>query len=179
MQAIGAREAGQATRLFQAPDVLTALRVPLAAAFVLVDHTDLRLGIVLAAAASDVADGIWARRLGGSRVGAVLDPVCDKLFMAAAFVVVWRAGVLTVSELLGIVVRDIVAVLGFVATVVLRRPTTLPARAGGKAVTVCQILTLIAFLAESDLLRPLAWATAAISVYAIADYGRLAWKPWR
>lgn len=179
MQTIGARDAGQATRLVQAPDLLTALRVPLAVAFVLVDRTDIRLGILLASAASDVADGIWARRLGGSRVGAVLDPVCDKLFMAAAFVVVWRAGVLTVWELLGVVVRDIVAGLGFVATVVLRRPTTLPARAGGKAVTVVQVLTLIAFLAGSDLLRPLAWATAAIAVYAIADYGRLVWRPWR
>ena len=176
MQAIGAPEAGQATRLVQAPDLLTALRVPLAVAFVLVEDTGLRLGVVLAAAASDVADGIWARRLGGSRVGAILDPVVDKLFMAAAFLVVWRSEVLSVWEVLGVVIRDIVASLGFLATVVLRRPTTLPARAGGKAVTVGQILTLIAFLAGSDLLRPLAWATAAISVYAIADYGRLAWR---
>lgn len=176
MQAIGAPDAGQATRLVQAPDLLTALRVPLAVAFVLVEDTELRLGVVLAAAASDVADGIWARRLGGSRVGAILDPVVDKLFMAAAFVVVWRSQVLSVWEVLGVVVRDIVASLGFLATVVLRRPTTLPARAGGKAVTVGQILTLIAFLAGSDLLRPLAWATAAMSVYAIADYGRAAWR---
>lgn len=176
MQAIGAPKAGQATRLVQAPDLLTALRLPLAVAFVLVEDTELRLGVVLAAAVSDVADGIWARRLGGSRVGAILDPVVDKLFMAAAFVVVWRSHVLSVWEVLGVVVRDIVASLGFLATVVLRRPTTLPARAGGKAVTVGQILTLIAFLAGSDLLRPLAWATAAMSVYAITDYGRLAWR---
>jgi hypothetical protein len=52
----------------------------------------------------------------------------------------------------------------------LRHPTTLPARAGGKAVTVCQILALLAFVTGSDLLRPLAWATAAISLYAVADY---------
>ena len=40
--------------------------------------------------------------------------------------------------------------------------------------TVGQLLTLAAFLLESDLVRPLAWATAAISVYAIADYSRAA-----
>ena len=40
----------------------------------------------------------------------------------------------------------------------------------GAAIT----LTLLAFLAGSDLVRPLAWATAAISVYAIADYTRAA-----
>lgn len=178
MQATGVTEAGQARRLVQPPDFLTALRLPLAAAFVMVEQTEIRLAIVLAAAASDVADGIWARRLGGSRVGAVLDPVCDKLFMLAAFIVVLQSGSLSVWEVVGVLIRDIVAFLGFLATAVLRRPTTLPARAGGKAVTVGQVLTLIAFVAGSDLLRPLAWATAAMAVYAIADYGRV-WRPWR
>jgi hypothetical protein len=50
----------------------------------------------------------------------------------------------------------------------------LPARAGGKAVTVGQILTLAASIAESPLVRPLAWATAAVGLYAIWDYGRAA-----
>ena len=60
--------------------------------------------------------------------------------------------------------------ISFIGVTILRRPKTLPARAGGKAVTVCQALTLLAFLAGSELLRPLAWATAAISLYAIWDY---------
>jgi hypothetical protein len=41
-------------------------------------------------------------------------------------------------------------------------------------VTVGQTLTLLAWLLGSSLLRPLAWATAAMAVYAITDYGRLA-----
>jgi len=72
-----------------------------------------------------------------------------------------------------VLLRDIVALLAYLTMVVRGRPTTLPARAGGKAVTVAQVLTLIAFLAESDLVRPLAWATAAVSVYAIWDYTRV------
>jgi cardiolipin synthase len=139
-------------------------------AFVLADDASLRLAVVLAAAASDVADGIWARRLGGSRIGVVLDPVCDKLFMVATFAIVYASGRLPLLEFLGVLLRDIVAFVAFLATVVLRHPTTLPARAGGKAVTVCQILALLAFVTGSDLLRPLAWATAAISLYAVADY---------
>jgi len=135
-----------------------------------VEETGVRLAVVLAAAASDVADGIWARRLGGSRVGVVLDPICDKLFMVGTFAIVFASGRLLPLEFLGVLIRDIVAFLAFVTSVVLRHPTTLPARAGGKAVTVCQILTLVAFVTGSELLRPLAWATAAISVYAIADY---------
>jgi hypothetical protein len=51
---------------------------------------------------------------------------------------------------------------------------SIPARLGGKAVTVAQVLTLVAFLTDSPLLRPLAWATAAIALYAIWDYNQAA-----
>lgn len=157
-----------------AADLLTSLRLPLAGLFPFVDRPGWQLAIVGVAAASDFFDGLIARRFGGSRVGAVLDPVADKLFMAAAYVTVARRGLLLPVEILGVLLRDIVAVLGFAGSWILRRPVALPARAGGKAVTVCQLLTLVAFIAESSLVRPLAWATAAVSVYAIWDYGRAA-----
>jgi len=176
MQATGAPERRQARPLVGWPDLLTALRVPAAAVFIAADDQVVRLVVVLVAAVSDFADGIWARRIGGSRAGVVLDPICDKLFIGSAFLVVLRSGALAPLELLGVLSRDVLAILAFLGTWLLRRPTTLPARAGGKAVTVGQLLTLIAFLAGSDLLRPLAWATAAMSVYAIADYGRVAWR---
>ncbi len=157
--------------------MLTVIRLPLAAAFVLVPDATIRLAIVALAAASDFLDGRWARRLGGSRAGAVLDPVADKLFMAAAFVVVLTSNVLHPAEIVAILLRDLVAFGAFLTTVGLGKPTTLPARAGGKAVTGLQLLTLVAFLADSDLLRPLAWATGAVSVYAIADYTRIGLRP--
>jgi len=155
-------------------DALTALRVPLAVAFLLIESAPVRLVVVMVAAVSDVVDGIWARHRGSSRIGPVLDPVCDKLFVASAFAVVLRAGALSVPEVVGVLLRDLSAVLGFLTTALLHRPTTLPARAGGKLVTVGQILTLVAFLAGSELVRPLAWATAGISLYAIYDYTRVA-----
>jgi phosphatidylglycerophosphate synthase len=176
-QATGAPTAGQAAPLFKAPDVLTSLRIPLAVAFLVIESAAVRLGIVFLAAASDVADGIWARRTGGSRAGVVLDPIADKLFMVAAFVVVLRGNVLSMVEIVGVLIRDITAAVAFLTTVLRRKPTTLPASAGGKAVTILQGLTLVAFLAGSDLLRPLAWATGAVSLYAIYDYSRQAWRP--
>ena len=133
-----------------------------------------QLAIVATAAASDVADGILARRFGSSRAGAVLDPVADKFFMAVAFVTVARRGMLDWYELVGVLLRDILAVLGFLATWVLRRPVAVPARAGGKAVTIAQLLTLVAAITDWTYTRHLAWATAAIAVYAIWDYGRTA-----
>ncbi|MGH7529073.1 MAG: CDP-alcohol phosphatidyltransferase family protein [Gemmatimonadales bacterium] len=153
---------------------MTALRLPLAALFLLVPDPGARLVIVAVAAASDVLDGLLARRFGGSRAGVVLDPVADKTFMAVAFLTVARQGLLEWYELVGVLLRDLMAVLGFLGTWALRRPVALPARAGGKAVTLAQLLTLVAAIAESPLVRPLAWATAAIAVYALWDYGRAA-----
>ena len=138
--------------------------------FLLVDAAIVRLVVLGLVVVTDVGDGIWARRIGGSKAGAVLDPIADKLFMLAAFIVVFRTGLLNPWEVLGVLLRDITALISFIGVTILRRPKTLPARAGGKAVTVCQALTLLAFLAGSELLRPLAWATAAISLYAIWDY---------
>src|SRR5207247_10784044 len=84
-----------------------------------------QLAIVAAAAGSDVADGLVARRLGASRAGAVLDPVADKLFMAVAFVTIARRGLLAWYELIGVLLRDILAVLGVLATWLLLRPGAL------------------------------------------------------
>ena len=155
-------------------DVLTALRIPLAVAFPFVGHAGWQLAIVGAAAVSDFLDGWLARRYGGSRLGAILDPIADKVFMLAAFLTVAERGLLMWWEILGVLARDIVAAIGSVSVWLGRHPVALPARAGGKAVTVCQLLTLTAFIGESPLVRPLAWATAAIAVYAIWDYGRAA-----
>jgi CDP-diacylglycerol--glycerol-3-phosphate 3-phosphatidyltransferase/cardiolipin synthase len=176
MEGTGATEGRQATAWFRPPDALSVFRIPLAGLFILVTTPSARFTVLAVTALSDLLDGPWARRMGGSRFGAFLDPFCDKVFMATAFFAVIRADVLPPLEIVGVLIRDIMAAAAFVGSIILRRPTSIPARAGGKAVTWCQMLTLTAFVAESDLLRPLAWATAAISVYAIADYGRVAWR---
>lgn len=173
------RQADESRSLFGPADALTALRLPLAVAFPVVDATGWRLVIVALVALTDFVDGRIARRFGSSRAGVVLDPIADKLFMASAFVTVASQGLLTLWELLAVLSRDILAGVGFLATVVTGRPTTIPARAGGKWVTVGQLVTLVAFLAKSPLVRPLAWSTAAFSIYAIVDYAREARKRWR
>lgn len=155
-------------------DLLTALRLPLAAAFPFVPGPGWQLALVGAAAASDFFDGMVARRLGGTRAGAVLDPVADKVFMVVAFLTVARSGLLHPAEVAAVLGRDIVAALGYVGTWLWRRPMALPARAGGKAVTVLQLVTLAAFIVRSPYIRPLAWATAAVGLYAIWDYARAA-----
>lgn len=160
-------------------DSITVLRLPLAVAFPLVDGFWWRTGILALAVGTDLLDGPLARRFGASRFGAFLDPVADKLFMASAFGVVLFSGTLRFYEIIAVLLRDLVAAAAFVVTAARRMPRAIPARPGGKAVTVGQTLTLLAFLFESPLLRPLAWATGGVALYAIWDYQRVAGREAR
>src|SRR3989442_1683102 len=157
---------GQVKPWVTGADVLTALRIPLAVVFPFLRHPAGQLGAVAVAAASDFFDGILARRFGSSRVGAVLDPVADKLFMVAAFLTVARWGMLHPIEIAGVLTRDAVAVLGFAGTWLLRRPVALPARAGGQAGTGGQILTLLAALAGPAPGQPPPWGPPPLRLSA-------------
>ncbi len=153
-------------------DVCSALRIPLAVAFILLPTTAARLVILALAAASDLLDGFLARRLGPSRLGVFVDPVADRLFMACAFGVVAWSGLLHWWEVIGVLARDIAASLAFFISAGLGRVSSIPARLGGKAVTLGQVLTLGAFLLAPVYLRSMAWATTAVGLYAIWDYYR-------
>jgi phosphatidylglycerophosphate synthase len=168
------RQKGDQARVRWTPaDLLSAVRIPLAVAFPLASNR-WRMVILGVAAATDLLDGPLARRFGSSTLGSLIDPVADKLFMAAAFGVVAVSGRLAPYEIAGVLLRDIVATVAFAATYYSHRPRAIPARAGGKAVTVAQVLTPVAFLTGSPLLQPLAWVTTAIGIYAIWDYYRVA-----
>jgi cardiolipin synthase len=164
----------RAARVWTAANLLSASRIPLAFLVVVLAQPEVRLAVLAAVALSDLLDGWTARRFGPSNLGATVDPVADKVFAVSAFSVLALSGALTPWEVLGVLLRDLLTPVGYLASVVVRRPFSTPARAGGKAVTVGQALTLVAWLLDSPLLRPLAWATAAMALYALADYGRLA-----
>lgn len=155
-------------------DVVSAVRLPLAVVFPFLHQPAWQLAAVGLAAASDFLDGVLARRFGSSRAGVLLDPVADKSFMASAFVTIARSQLLHPLEIVAVLGRDIIAVVASTIRWLLRRPVAVPARAGGKIVTAGQLLTLVAVIAGSPLARPLAWATAAVGLYAIWDYARAA-----
>lgn len=157
---------------FSVADAITLLRLPLAAAFPVVEGTWPRVGLLVLAGITDLGDGWVARRFGGSRIGAVLDPVVDKLFMAVAFGVVLLSGALAWWEIAALLSRDIVLSIAFFLTLAHGRGTAVPARASGKIATLLQLLTLLAFLFAWQGLRPLAWLTAVAALYAIHDYNR-------
>ncbi len=172
-QKIGRPHHAAPKSLFGVADLVTAIRIPLAIAFPFVDDWRWRLAFVVLAGASDVLDGFIARRLGSSKMGAVLDPIADKAFMLSAFITLvgtQAREVLTIWEFAFVLSRDIAATGAFIGSMLIRRPVTVPARLSGKLVTMAQFLILVAIVMEWPFVRPLAWGTGALGLWAIADY---------
>ncbi len=68
------------------------------------------------AAASDAADGFLAKRFGWqTRLGAVLDPIADKLMLATVFVMLAALRLVPLWLMAAAVARDCIIVLGAVA----------------------------------------------------------------
>ena len=111
-----ARLAGASMR--NLPNLITLVRlglVPVMAYFAWVGDYAIALPIFLIAALTDFADGYIARRFGlVSKLGALLDPVADKLSMfLATAVLAWQSEI-PIWLAVAIIGRDVVIVVGAV-----------------------------------------------------------------
>lgn len=101
------------------PNAITLLRlglVPAVAYYAASAAYSIALPIFLIAALSDLVDGYIARRFKlVSRLGALLDPIADKLNMFAATVVLAWQGLLPIWLAAAIIGRDIIIVVGALA----------------------------------------------------------------
>ena len=105
--------------MFTLPNLITITRVLLipVVAFLLLDHDyKLAFAVFAAAAVGDWVDGFIARRFNQmSQLGAVLDPVADKMTMMIVAMLQAAQGALPVWLAVVIVLRDAVIVAGAVA----------------------------------------------------------------
>lgn len=127
------------------PNLITLLRLPLALLF-LQDNSLYRAIALLLAMASDALDGFIARRYGGtSRIGTLLDPVMDKLFVLFVLSVVFTEGRLTLSEAATMLCRDFAVILFGCYLAIKGRLSTYRFRAiwCGKITTMCQFSVLL------------------------------------
>jgi phosphatidylglycerophosphate synthase len=154
---------------------LSLSRLVLAAAFVrYAGEPPLAVAILCAAGISDWADGWFAKRAGRTtRLGALLDPICDRLFIVpvlATLVFVhglslWRLGVL--------VARDVCNTIG-AGVVWLWRPDRLAElrpRRSGKIVTSLQFWTIVHVVLGLPHFDLTFAAVAAATLWALFDYG--------
>ena len=134
--------------------------------------------LLLMAGATDLADGWVARRYNQvSRLGKILDPLADKIFLACLLgALVWWGEVAEVKWLLGmLLVRDLAIVL--VGGVLLRsQGLVIAANRWGKYTTVCMALTAFSYVLEapSSVRTGLSLAAAALVVISSASYVQLA-----
>jgi CDP-diacylglycerol--glycerol-3-phosphate 3-phosphatidyltransferase/cardiolipin synthase len=155
------------------PNLLSVSRVALAAAFIVFARTDIRLVIVMVAMATDYLDGFVARRLGPmTRLGALLDPIADRIFVLVAISVMLFEGGLTTLGYFLMLIRDVMTAVGFVVARIMPslRGAVFQARLPGKIVTVFQLATLLAVLLRPAATAPLLLVVAATSVWAVIDY---------
>jgi cardiolipin synthase len=157
------------------PNLLSASRFPLAAAFLATETTPARVALIGAASLTDVLDGWLARRQQTTRLGALLDPIADKTFVLVAISAFLIAGELSTLDYFTILLRDFATAIGFLVAYLMKDldPKNFKARMSGKVVTVLQLATVLALVLHATLLRPLIWMVGAASVWAIVDYTML------
>jgi cardiolipin synthase len=98
-------------RIWTIPNAISFLRLGLVPVFywLLVTGQDgLALGILIAATASDFIDGFIARRFNQiTRLGALLDPASDRLFIAACVIGLTAREMIPVPLLIAVLARDV------------------------------------------------------------------------
>src|SRR3954468_6233255 len=161
------------------PNLISLSRVALAAAFVMDHDVNARIGIVLAAAVTDMLDGWLARKAGlTSRFGALVDPFADRVFALVAVATFVYEGTLTTFEYFVMISRDLMTAVGFLVarSVSWLRPVEFRARWSGKAVTALQMVTFVAILKFPQYIQPLIWGVGLLSLYSIVDYTLALWR---
>lgn len=174
------------------PNVLSALRVAaapvLAWAVLARQPPGFAAGLVVAAALTDVLDGIAARALGEvSELGAVLDPAADKVFILTALWLLWGEGIIGGVDtwpVLIILWREIM--ISDLRDYARFRGAGVPVTRLAKAKTGAQFCAVILLFASRAPFAgaetcfhagaALIWAAAALALYTGADYF---WRAWR
>ena len=171
--------ASDTSNVLTLPNLVSTSRVLLAIGFVAIDAVPVRLALLGAASITDFLDGWIARRTkAASRIGALIDPIADRLFVLGVVVSYVMGGQLAFWQAVAIMFRDVMSVIGwFVARrVSWLRPITFRARIVGKLVTVFQLATFIAVLVAPPWVDALVLIVAVLGVIATVDYTLMLWR---
>ncbi len=170
---------------FTLPNLLSLARLPLGWLFWFAlgstpAHAAAALGVMAAAAATDVLDGTLARRRGVALagVGSWLDPICDKLFVAAVLAALHVERGVPLGMLALIVARELIQLpmsIVYRAIPSLRHWLRYDFRASvlGKAATIAQFLAIAALVVGLPATLPIGLAFA-LGIVALVDYVRRA-----
>jgi phosphatidylglycerophosphate synthase len=162
---------------FRVPGLLSLARLPLALTFPwAVRKPAFAIAVLVGAAATDVADGLLARRRNEETpMGAVLDPLMDKVFVLAVVLSLIMARSLKISEALLLGTREL-GELPLLAHLALQhRLISRPQRRAnvlGKLATVMQFAAIAAILLTAPYRAVWIFLAALAGVLAVTSYWR-------
>lgn len=141
----------------------------------------LALGIFLAAAATDLLDGYFARRWGQvTTIGTLLDPIADKLLVSAALISLVQIRAIPAWMVVLIIGREF-AVSGL-RSIAAAEGYTIAASDLGKTKTISQVAAISAVLLSlrhAAFLMPAYWLMWAVVIFALLSAVDYFWKFWR
>jgi phosphatidylglycerophosphate synthase len=155
-------------------NLISLSRLVLAAAFVhWAADPVIAVAILCAAGISDWLDGWVAKRLAQeTRLGAVLDPVCDRLFVVPVLATLVLVHGLPAWKLAVLIARDVANSAGSLVLWALRPGLlwALRPRRSGKIVTSLQFWSVVHVVLGLPFFDVTFAATALATVWALADY---------
>ena len=149
------------------------------------------LAILLVMAVSDFLDGMLARRLNAqTRLGAILDPLADKVLIICASILLALDASAVDGTLLpswvvvAIVGKDLWVIMGFVVVYLVTDRFRIRPCLAGKVSTACQLGMVVLFLVAPDLNRfggrvgtiaamASAWIVTAVCILSIVSYTKM------
>lgn len=147
------------------PNILTLSRIlltPLLMWFLVHRKMNQALVVFFVAGMTDGLDGLIARLFHQqSRVGAILDPLADKLLLVSSFLILWHLGLIPTWLVIVAVARDVVIVLGTTALFVLQFQVEIQPTLLGKLTTLMQLLTVLLAL-SSELISIGGWTKTLV-----------------
>ncbi len=162
--------------LTKLPNVVTLLRlvlVPVALVLLVGDRREAALAVLALLAATDWVDGFLARRLGQvTTLGKILDPVADKVAVAALVIFLAARGEVPVWGAIVVLARDVGILIGALA---LARTASDVPQAGrvGKATAVALAAMVLVHVADWQVAEPIAfWCAMTMVVLSGALYAR-------
>jgi cardiolipin synthase (CMP-forming) len=168
------------------PNILTMMRLLLVPSFFLVMyyHYSGEPGLLIWAriilifiVTSDFFDGYLARARGESTpLGSVLDPLADKLFVTASFILLAVYDIIPPWLTIIVVTKDILVSIGWCVMAVLYQKVDVTTSIFGKMATALQYgaVCIIVILPPDTPLGALEYLTGLVTILALLHYGYLA-----
>jgi cardiolipin synthase (CMP-forming) len=126
---------------------------------------------------TDFLDGLAARKFGSiSRLGAILDPVADKVLLSGTFLTLALTGAIETWVAAVVLGRDVLILAAAVVLYLAKSRRSFPPSIWGKISTVVQIAFVLVIVGQvgGAVFIVLKWATVALAVISGADYARTA-----